>query len=74
VDIDFSPGAMYASLIVSTIGTGFFIYGKKQKRFPHLAGGLLMMGVPYMFTNAWAVSAFGVAAVGIVVMAARMGY
>lgn len=74
MESDFSATALYASLVVSTLGLAFFVYGKKQRRFPHLVGGLLMMGVPYMFTSAAYVTAFGVAAVAGILVAGRLGY
>ena len=37
-----------AGLLISTVGFGFFLYGKKQSRAPQLVGGLLLMGYPYV--------------------------
>lgn len=41
--MDFSPAWMLASLLVSTVGMGFFLYGKKQTRIPQLLAGLALM-------------------------------
>ncbi len=35
------------SLLISTIGLGYFIYGKKMVRYSFLFAGLLMMIYPY---------------------------
>lgn len=43
----FSTGTLIASLVVSSVGFSFFIYGKKQVRFPQLVVGLVMMIFPY---------------------------
>ena len=59
--MDFSAGALMASMVVSTIGMGVFIYGKKQTRFPQLAGGLALMLAP-----SFAGGATGILAVGAV--------
>lgn len=37
-----------AGLLISTVGFGFFLYGKKQSRVPQMVGGLLLMGYPYV--------------------------
>jgi hypothetical protein len=41
------PGWIFLSLIISGAGMGFFIYGKKQSRYPHLVAGLLLIGYTY---------------------------
>jgi len=45
--MDLSPGALIASLFVSAIGLGLFLYGKRAQRLPQLAGGVLLMVFPY---------------------------
>jgi len=49
------PGAnLFASLIVSSIGIGFFIYGRKQRRPPQMILGLALSGAPYLLPGvAW---------------------
>jgi len=31
-----TPNSLFLSLVVSTVGLGLFIYGKKQQRLPQL--------------------------------------
>ena len=38
---------LLAGFAVSTVGFGFFMYGKKQGRAPQIAFGLLTMIYPY---------------------------
>ncbi len=45
--MDLSAGTLLASLLVSSIGLGFFLYGKKEVRFPQLVAGLVLMIYPY---------------------------
>ena len=45
--MDFSAGSLFASLLVSAIGFGLFIYGKKQTRPPQLVVGIALMVFPY---------------------------
>ena len=52
-------------LLFGSIGFGFFLYGKKQKKAVPLACGLLLMGLPYIVT--YVVALVGVAAVAMAV-------
>ncbi len=53
---------------------GFFIYGKKQLRFPQLIGGIVLMGFPYFVGSPAAMLAIGAAIVGVIWLAVRVGY
>ena len=72
--MDFSTGGIVASLFLGTIGMGFFVYGKKQARFPQLVGGLLLMVFPYFVGGAWTMLAIGAAIVSGIVFAVRTGH
>ncbi|HXX94066.1 MAG TPA: amino acid transport protein, partial [Planctomycetota bacterium] len=45
--------ALFASMAIGAIGTGFFIYGLKQHRWPQLAAGTLMGVYPWFVSNGW---------------------
>jgi len=49
------------SLLFSSIGLGFFIYGKKQKAVVPLFCGLGLMIYPYFISNTLLLVAIGVA-------------
>jgi hypothetical protein len=38
-------------VLVSALGLGMFIYGKKAIRWPHLVAGLALMLVPYVVSS-----------------------
>ena len=40
--MQFSGGWLLSSLFVSTVGLGFFLYGKKQTRIPQLLAGIAL--------------------------------
>ena len=40
-----------ASLVVSSVGFGVFLYGKREARFPQLLVGLVMMVYPYFVSG-----------------------
>jgi len=65
----FSGNAILASVLIGSVGMGLFMYGKKQRRVPHLAAGILLMAYTYfvpsvglMFVIAGAILALLVAA------------
>ena len=71
--MDLTAGTLIASSLVSTVGFGFFLYGKKQVRFPQLVVGLVMMVYPYFITGAlamWGIACGLVLALGALL---RMG-
>lgn len=37
-----SAGWLFSSLCVSTVGLGFFVYGKKQTRLPQVLAGIAL--------------------------------
>ncbi len=63
--MDFSAGSLFLSLFIGTVGAGFFIYGKKQRRIPQLVGGIVLSLYPYFVPNLWIM---GGVAVGIVLV------
>lgn len=51
MSLNFSPGWIIASLIVSSIGFVLLSYGKKMSRVPQLIVGLAMLIYPYFVPN-----------------------
>ena len=43
-----SAPAMIVAFIISTVGLSFFVYGKRQRRAPPLAAGMLLMVSPFL--------------------------
>lgn len=72
--MDFSPAALLASLVVSTVGFGLFRYGKHEQRLPQLVGGLALMIGPYVLGSALATWLFGALIGGLIWAAARLGW
>ncbi len=71
--MDLSVGTLAASLIVSGVGFGLFIYGKKEVRGPQLLTGLTLMIYPYFVSGPLAMYAIGILLVGGMVLALRRG-
>ncbi len=46
-----NANTLFASLIWGSVGTGYFIYGKKQGEMTPLIGGLVMIAVSCLIAN-----------------------
>jgi hypothetical protein len=46
-----TPAQLFWGLMFGAIGSGFFIYGKKQSAFVPLCTGLVLCVLPYFITN-----------------------
>jgi len=58
-----STSTLLFGLLFSSIGLGFFLYGKKQRAIVPLACGLALMIFPYFVTNNVVLVAVGIALV-----------
>jgi hypothetical protein len=68
------PALLFLSLITSGIGFVFFVYGKKQERWPQLVGGIALMVYPYFVPTLALNLLIGVAIVAAVWIAVRQGF
>jgi hypothetical protein len=55
-----SPAQLLWGLLFSSIGLGFFLYGRKQRAVVPLISGLVLMIYPYFVANAVALVAIGI--------------
>jgi hypothetical protein len=64
--MDLSAGALLASLLVSSIGAGLLVYGKKAMRLPQFLCGLALSIYPFFVTGAgWILGIGAVLIVGL---------
>jgi hypothetical protein len=68
------PALLFLSLITSGIGFVLFVYGKKQERWPQLAGGIALMVYPYFVPTLALNLLIGVAIAAAVWIAVRQGF
>ena len=66
-----NSGSLFASLIWSSIGLGFAIYGKRQKAMAPLLGGILLMALSYFIGSALVMTLVGAALVAGIVWMGR---
>jgi hypothetical protein len=55
---------LLVSMLWSSIGVGYWIYGKKQRTAPPLVGGVALIAISWLISSAFWMS---VAAIGIMV-------
>jgi|RhiMethySRZTD1v2_1073278.scaffolds.fasta_scaffold1514016_2 hypothetical protein len=72
--MSFSAATLFASFLVSTVGLGFFLYGKKMLRIPQLVSGIAMMVYPCFLGSATVIYAIGGALVTALWIAVRLGW
>ncbi len=68
-----NANALLASVLLGSVGLGFFVYGKKQRRGPHLAVGVALMVYPYFVSSVALMLIIGVALVGLLYLASYVG-
>jgi len=68
------PGLLFLSLVTGGIGFVLFVYGKKQERWPQLAGGIALMVYPYFVPTITLNLLIGAAILAAVWIAIRQGY
>jgi hypothetical protein len=66
---DLSPAALFAGMVVSSVGLGLYVSGKRNQRLAQLVSGLLLMGIPLVVHGAIALWAVG----GLVVAGLWLG-
>jgi len=72
--MDTSTAALFLSLLISAVGAGLLVYGRKQRRWPQMAGGVLLCVYPYFVSNAWVMAAVAVVLCAAVWIAVRAGW
>ncbi|HEY3323427.1 MAG TPA: amino acid transport protein [Planctomycetota bacterium] len=46
-------GSLFLSLLISTVGFAYFVYGKKRPSFPFMVSGAVMMFFSYFVDSFW---------------------
>jgi len=69
-----NANALLASLVVGSLGLGLLVYGKRQRRWPHLAAGIALMVCPYFVPSAALILVIAAALAGLLYLATRQGF
>ena len=70
----FNTNFLFASLIWSAVGVGYWVYGKRQSSWVAMAGGMLMIAVSYLAGSALAMSLVCIGLMAAVYMMLKQGY
>jgi hypothetical protein len=68
-----NSNALLASVLVGSVGLGLFMYGRRQRRAPHLAAGILLMVYPYFVPSVGLMIAIAAALCGLLYLASYLG-
>jgi hypothetical protein len=71
--MNLEPGYILANMLVSGVGYVMFMYGKKQRRFPQMAIGIVMLIYPYFVTDVPMMLMLGAVLCGLTFALVKMG-
>ncbi|HMI93859.1 MAG TPA: hypothetical protein VK509_20940 [Polyangiales bacterium] len=71
--LNVDPGYLIASMLVSSVGFVLFSYGKKQRRFPHTALGIVLLVYPYFVTDVTLMLTIGGLLMGLLFVLVKLG-
>jgi hypothetical protein len=69
-----TPGWIFASLIISSIGFILLHYGRKMARLPQVVAGVLMLVYPYFVPGVLANVLVAAGLLGLLWLAVRLGW
>jgi hypothetical protein len=70
----FNANFLFASLFWGSIGVGYCIYGKRQRSWVPMTGGLVMLVVSYAVASAILMSLVCLGVIGLVYFLLKQGY
>ncbi len=68
------PAWLLVSLVISGVGLGLFLYGKKQARIPHLVVGIVLMVYTYAVSSVFWMVMIGLLLLGALWLFVRLGW
>jgi len=70
----FNTHFLFASLIWGSVGVGYFIYGRRQRSWVPMLGGVLMIGASYFAGSAVLMSLMCIGLMVAIYMLLKRGY
>jgi hypothetical protein len=71
--MNFEPGYLIASMLVSSVGAVLFMYGRRLRRFPHMAIGAGLVVYPYFVQELVPMLTIGAVLLVLLAAVVRMG-
>lgn len=65
--------SLLASVLISSVGVGLLIYGKKQQRFPHLMVGFVLVAYTYFVSDVLLMFVIAALLIGLLIFAVKLG-
>ena len=60
-----SVASMMWSMVFDSIGIGYFVYGKRQKRGIAMLSGIALLGFPHFVSNVFLMITIGIVLMGL---------
>jgi len=70
----FNQNYLWASLIWSSVGFGYWIYGKRQSSWPGMAAGAAMIAASWLIMSALLMSLVSIGLMVVVYWLVKQGY
>ncbi len=70
----FNTNLLFLSLIWGSVGLGYFVYGKRQRSWAPMVGGVLMMALSYFAGSALLMSLACLGVILVVYFLLKRGY
>ncbi len=64
-EVDIDGTSLVASFVIGSIGFVLFVYGRKQRRPPHLVCGVTLMAYPYFVPDVMLMSTIAAVLTGL---------
>ena len=71
--MNLDPGYLLASMLVSGVGYVLFMYGKRQRRFPQTATGIVLLVYPYFVGDVGMMLGIGAVLLALMAALVRLG-
>ena len=71
--MNFNSNVLFASLFWGSVGAGYFIFGKKQRSWAPMVGGIVMIGVSYVVGSVSLMSLASIAIMAAVYVLIKRG-
>ncbi len=72
--MDIDTGWLIVSLLISSVGVGLFLYGRKQARLPHLVIGIVLVGYTYFVPSLLVMVLIGAGLIVVLWVLVKAGY
>ena len=70
----FSTSFLFASLLWGSVGVGYFIFGKKQRSWPPMVGGFVMIAVSYLVSSWLLMTLISIGLIVAIYLLLKRGY